>query len=109
MVTVDLLTKGRLVRTFPNRPAGNRRPLTLEKSMQCTGCFKIKGQFQASKDQERFQKLRDCKHFLDQDRRFHEVARLIETVEPGPDRVKAIDDFWNSVYGKFQWEERERC
>jgi hypothetical protein len=115
-VSVDLLTKGRLIQTFPNLPAGNMRPLdmmaaqeevTVEKSMRCTGCFIIKGQYQATKDQERLQKLRDCKHFLDQDRRFQEVTRLVETVEPGRERVKVIDDFWNSAYGRFQWEERE--
>jgi hypothetical protein len=110
-VSVDLLAGRRLIRTFPNRPAGNMRPLalmapqnevTVERSMKDTGCFIMKGQYQATKHQERLQKLRDCKHFLYQDRRFQEVTRLVETVEPGPERVKVIDDFW-----KDPWEERE--
>jgi hypothetical protein len=46
MATLELLNKGRSVQTFPNRPAGNVKPLnevTIEKSMKYTGCFIVKG------------------------------------------------------------------
>jgi hypothetical protein len=112
-VSMDLLNKGNPIRTFPNRPAGNMRPMpsqdgvTIEESMKYTGFFIVKGQYQASRDQERLQELRDCEHYLSQDPRFKEITYQVRTLEPGPERIKAVDGFWNTAYSRFQRSERE--
>jgi hypothetical protein len=116
MVSIDLLNRGKPIRTFPNRPAGNMRPLaqmssqdgvTIEKSMKYTGCFIVKGQYQVLRDHERLQELRDCEHYLEQDSRFKEITHQVRTLEPRPERFKAVDEFWNTAYSKVQRGEKE--
>jgi hypothetical protein len=117
LVTLDLLNKGKVIRTDPKKPAGNKRPLssmaaqeevTVEKSTRFTGCFIVRGQFQTTRDQERAQELRDCEHYLKQDLRFQEVTSRMEVLGPGPERNEVLERFWGSAYSKYPPNQREQ-
>jgi hypothetical protein len=113
MITLDLLNEGKIIKTEPGKLAGNQAPRTIQeevtigKSTRFTGCFIVKGHFQALRDQERLQELRDCEPYLNQDPRFREVTNQVRSLEPGPERYKAVKDFWTTAYSKYQRSERE--
>jgi hypothetical protein len=51
--------------------------------------------------------MRDCEHYLNQDPRFRWITKQVRSLEPGPERWKAVDDFWSTAYDGYYVSEEE--
>jgi hypothetical protein len=112
-VTPDLLNRGRFISTRP--PVQNQRsqPMLTEQEEVIvdqsgwTGCFRVRGRYQAEKDDDRAQDLKDSEHFLNLEPRFRKITATVKSLPPGPERTQALNEFWDTAYSRFQWSERE--
>jgi hypothetical protein len=49
--------------------------------------------------------MKDLVHFLSHDWRFRDIMAKVEVMAPGPERNRAVEDFWGFIYSGYYTSE----
>jgi hypothetical protein len=106
--TLEQFNGGRTVLTAkPVKSMTAQEEIQVSRSEKYTGCFRVRRDIKYPEDSERQERIGDCEYYLKQDPRFQRVMEEVKPLQPGPERIKVVDEFWGTAFRNHWGEERD--